>query len=179
MRNINFVALFALIFVSLNTFGQNQVKLNEVLVDKFVTMYSNDGDTCSVILLDNDSLVVKTSLNVIQSEVAKRMKGIHTNNDKKLYGFLLEATNNGSINAYQIAKTNDLTHRLKYLVAGLLENGQCFVYSKKENKRALKVRIQSYSYSPKPINGVSFGGYVGRRFFIDNQLILDVLDGIS
>ena len=64
--------------------------------------------------------------------------------------------------------------RLKFVLAGFLEHGQCHIYDKKNRENITKIVVEYWGYSPAPLAGAG-----GRKFYINNVLFLETTDWIS
>ena len=64
--------------------------------------------------------------------------------------------------------------RIKFVLAGFLEYGQCHIYDKKSKKNVKQIVVEYWKYSPAPLAGAG-----GRKFYINNVLFLETTDWIS
>lgn len=164
-----------------NTTGQAHFREGEVCVDSLVNLLDNNSyfnsDTSRIILYDNEDFMVLTSLETFKSVIKNWTRRPYQNNVEKLDELILEeAAKSEMTNAHKIAKDHNLSKFLNYMVAYFLDKGQCVAYCVKENTTISSIKIQTYRYSNP---GALLGAYGGRRFYINNMFLFDVLDWMS
>ena len=85
-----------------------------------------------------------------------------------------EIIENSFFDVEEFCKNHDKLEFLKFELAQLLENGLCAIFDKKALKYVETIRIETYS------NIYDFlAGEGGRRFFVNDILILTVKDWVS
>jgi len=161
----------------MNALGQSNEREGEEISETTINLIESIDDAKTVILFENKNFTIKTSLNNFKENIDNWLiehPGLIS--DKELLNLVLErANNNNIIEASIIAKNSELTSRLEYRIAALLESGQCLVLIKKENTQIVsEVKIQTYSYYCGPLCGDG-----GRRFYVNGILLMQVEDWIS
>ena len=164
-------------FISTNVFGQFHKREGEETTDTTISLITIVDDSIKVILLDKNGFIVETSLKIFKINLDNWLiKYPYLNDDKKLLNLIVEqAYKDNVIDATEIAEKNNLISNLEYRTADLLENGQCIVMtSSVKTEIVSEIEMQTYSYDCGPLCGEG-----GRRFFVDGNLILEVMDWIS
>ena len=156
-------------------FGGDTIFIKEKITDTIVSLVKEIDETKTVILLKNRNFIVKVSL----SEFKKHMDNRNIENpqywDKKLLEKVLKkAEKNNTINVSRLANNRYLKESLGFRIASLLQRGQCLILNKKTNEIVSEIRLQWYS----SFNG-ALGGRGGRRFYVNDILILETVDLIS
>jgi hypothetical protein len=64
--------------------------------------------------------------------------------------------------------------RIKFVLAGFLESGDCYIYDKKKKKNITQIEVKYWGYSPAPPAGSG-----GRKFYINNVLFIETTDWTS
>lgn len=160
--------------------GRREVKSSEKCVDKIVDLLTFNSDSSTVILYENDSIRVLTYVSIFENDMANLLETKSRTNFKENFkGFfdqvLEEAHKNNSCNAYQLAFGDSLiTWAFMNRVAGLLEQGQCVIFCKKEKQFVAKIKVLTYVKSYRA-GGMGFGSK-GRRFFQNDIQFWDQLD---
>jgi hypothetical protein len=174
IRRQYFTAILLLI-TSINSYAQYEEREGETRVDTIITLLNEFADSSSVILFENTNYIVKTSLSIFENSLNEWLNANpELDIDKNLFDLVLEdAKNNKAVDAMQIALNNDLYFRLEYRIADLLENGQCIIIHKQDNKIVSTIRMQKYEY----VCGMLCGD-AGRRFFIMNNFLIKVSDHV-
>jgi len=177
------VTALLIMLITISVSGQSGER--EKITDTIVTPVKNMDDIKAivlddiktVILIENDNFIVKVSLSDFKNNIDNWLKEYpKLEKDKKLLDIILEqAKNNHVVNASKLIETDGfLVSRLEYRIASLLENGLCVILDKKSNEIVPEIKLQSYSYYCGPLCG-----HGGRRFFVNEILILKVMDWIS
>jgi len=173
MKRIHiYITIFTLL-ISMNAMGQSQEREGEDRTDTKITLLETIDNSQTVILFENEMFIVKTSLSNFKENIDNWLiKYPHLKSDKKLLKIVMKnAKKNSVVNASIIADNNKLLPRLQYRIADLLENGQCLVLNKKDNAIISEIKVQTYNYHCGALCG---GG--GRRFFVNDILLLQVMD---
>ena len=135
-------------------------QLRVILSDTIVKLAKEIDDTKTVILLKNRNFEVKVSLSDFEKNV---------NNDywskKMLEKVLRKAESRNIVNVSKIRNRN-MQERLEFIIANLLKKGQCLILNKRTNEIMPEIRCQYYR----------FGVVQGRRFLVNNILILETID---
>ena len=187
MKRIACILLVAM-FVQFNVVGQSQlskreVKSSEKCVDKLVDLLTFNTDSNTVVLYENDSIRVLTYASIFENDMANLLETkSRTNFKDRFKGFydqiMEDAHTHNSCNAYQLACGDSLiTWAFMNRVAGLLEQGQCMILSKKENQFVTTIKVQTYETEFRA--GAMCFGSKGRRFFLNDIQFWDHLDWLS
>ena len=162
--------------ITINVSGQSQERKEE-LSDTIVTLVKEIDNTNIIILLESQDFIVKVSLSDFKDNIDSWLKEHpHLKEDKKLLDILLRQTkSNNIVNASKITeKDRRLTSRFEYRIASLLENGKCLILNKQTNEIIPEIKRRTYSYHCGFLCGSG-----GRRFYVNDILILEVMDWIS
>ena len=175
MKRIFFLTILLSLLIT-NVLGQSYERESEKLTDTIVTLVREIDDTKIVILLENKDFIVKVSLSDFKNDVDNWLiEHPHLKKDKKLLNVVLkQAISDNTVNASRIITDRHLISRLEYRIASLLENGKCLILNKKNNEIKSEIKLQTYSYHCGPLCGIG-----GRRFYINEFLILEVMDWVS
>lgn len=186
-RNFFFIGLFTLL-LSTTMFGQLRemqtdtiklfsyetgdttvtfFQLRVILSDTIVKLAKEIDDTKTVILLKNRDFVTNISLSDFKTHMDDRLSlSPPKYYDKKLLEEIMKkAKRRNTVNASKI-KNRNLKESLEYRIAYLLTNGQCLILNRKTNEIMSKIRCQTYR----------LGVIQGRRFFVNDILILETID---
>ena len=185
---------------SVSMAGWRKFTINNVLFLATVDAYvgykkKEDGEKITVSLLDGDAYVVFEKTVILYEDENYLIKTPLSYFLSGNYNFIYLGSIDGHLSTLEKiisdGQTNSLlytspyftnpnwkdhvnTERLKFVLAGFLEHGQCHIYDKKNNENITKIVVEYWEYSPAPLAG---GG--GRKFFIDNVLFLETTDWIS
>ena len=132
----------------------------------------------TVILYEDENYLIKTPLSYFlsgnYSYFYLRMDG-HLSTLEKI---ISDGQSNNLLysSPYHTNPNRDFVNaeRLKFVLAGFLEYGQCHIYDKKNRENITKIVVEYWGYSPAPLAGAG-----GRRFYINNVLFLETTDWIS
>jgi DNA gyrase/topoisomerase IV subunit A len=173
-RILFFTVLLSLVIT--NVLGQSQEREGEKLTDTIVTLVRGLDDTKIIILLENKGFIVKVSLSDFKNDVENWLiEHPHLKEDKKLLDIVLkQAESDNTVNVSRIITDRRLFSRLEYRTASLLENGKCLVLNKESDEIVSEIKVQTYSYHCGFLCGDG-----GRRFYVNEILILQVMDWIS
>ena len=156
-------------------FGKDTLFIKERITDTVVSLAKEIDETKTVVLLKNRNFIVKISLSDFKNHMDNRYIENPQYWDKRLLEKVLKkAEKSNTINVSKLANNRDLKERLDFRIASLLQKGQCLILNRKTNEVVLEIRLQWYS----SFNG-ALGGKGGRRFYINDILILETVDLIS
>ena len=184
-----FIVIFSLLITTNNVSGQGReiikntivfggdtIFIKEKITDTIVSLVKEIDETKTVILLKNRYFIVKVSL----SEFKNHMDNQYIENpqywDKKLLEKVLKKTEkNNTINVSRLANNRYLEENLDFRIASLLQKGQCLILNRKTNEIISEIKLQWYDL-------FTTGERIarsGRRFFVNEILILETVDLIS
>jgi hypothetical protein len=147
------------------TFVLSQLRV--ILSDTVIKLAQEINDTKIVNLLKNRDFEVRVSLpdfkNHMENKLSLRNPQYY---DKKLLEEILKkAKKRNTVNASRTRNRN-LKESLEYRIADLLTSGQCLILNRKTNEIMSEIRCYTYR----------LGIVQGRRFFVNNTLILETID---
>jgi hypothetical protein len=156
--------------------GQSNEREGEERIDTIINLLQSLDSDGTIILLENDNYIVKTTLNLFKENLNNWIQQHpRLEVDKKLLEVInLQSKKDIEVNAEKIAKRNDLEERLEFRIADMLENGKCLIFNKKKKKILTEVKFQTYSYYCGELCGDG-----GRRFFDNDFLLFQTEDWIS
>jgi hypothetical protein len=148
----------------------------DFLRDTVLTLRGKMNDVPSVLLVQSDQYIVRTSLARLRDNLEHFVAhGPHRNDDQQLLQLIqAAAASNDEVDGEKIAERDHLLPRLQYRIADLLESGQCSIIDQESHEPVTAIRLQIYRHECGPRCGNG-----GRRFFINNTLILQVMDWIK
>jgi len=165
MKNFTFSIILIFLFVGCH-------KENEENTDKInITLIAVDDPVFfrkSVFIVDNEDYLIKTNLETFKNEYPFNVIWGYDQNVKPKViedGERIDSLNLGNYLLY----LNDSI----YVVAHYLETGKCLVYSKKSQSIVKQLKLEKFE------EGAPMAMTIGRRFYIDNKLYLEVVDMIS
>ena len=168
--------LFIALLSPLGSTAHTEDTNGETRTDSIASLLTNIDDTITVILIENENYIIKTSLSIFKTNIEEWLTiNPHLISDQELLDLVLkESEKTNSINALTIAIEHNLKDRLEYRAADLLESGQCMIINKNTNECISTIKIQTFD-----LYCGSLCGYGGRRFFINDIQVLNVLDWVS
>lgn len=171
-KRLNILGIFLTAFV-INLTAQPTQSLGEMQKDTLITLLQNKDSAKTVILLQKDGYVVKSSLNNLKENLDSWLSQ-HPNlsSDKELLQLILaDSENHKEVDAEKIATRHKIAPRLQYRLADMLEKGKCYIINRANGELVISIKVQTYNFHCGPMCGNG-----GRRFFINGILLLRVLD---
>jgi len=165
MKNLLFSIIIIFLFVGCQ-------KENEEKTDRtIVSLIATDDPIFfhkSVYLVDNKDYLIKTNLETFKNEYPFFV--LWGYEQKVLPKVIEDGEQSDSLNlGNYILYLNDSI----YIVSHYLESGKCFVYNKKSNTIEKQLELERFE------EGDPMQMIIGRRFYIDKKLFLEVVDMIS
>ncbi|GAB2616240.1 hypothetical protein GCM10027035_10800 [Emticicia sediminis] len=175
LKQINIIVIPIMFFFN-NAIGQTTQRKGEIQKDTIVSLLQKEKYGKTVILFQSDKYSIKTSLDTFKENIENWVaKYPHLKEDLNLLRLIIEEANSkNEIDAPSIAKNNNLLHRLEYRLSDIIQSGKCIILNKENNKVLNSIKVQTYSY-----HCGRFCGGGGRRFFVDDFILLQVVDWIS
>jgi hypothetical protein len=123
-----------------------------------------------VILLETPKYTVVTTYFLLTQNFQNWLNGNpNINVDKLLLDAIKKETSNGkNITANKIASKMNAIDRLNFRIGELLSSGNCLVADIIHNSRVKEVGVRKYSDV----------GLEGTKFYVDENLLLDVIDKV-
>jgi hypothetical protein len=147
-------------------FGQSEANVSNVaLLDS-----TKIKDDKLVILLETAKYTVVTTYSILTQNFQNWLNGNpNINVDKLLLETIKKEARNGeNITANKIASGMNAIDRLNFRIGELLSSGNCLVTDMIRNRRVKEIEIRKYSEV----------GLEGTKFYVDESLLLDVIDKI-
>jgi len=161
---------------SFTAYKKNDDRIIRGNIEEEVTVPLIDRDDYAifdktVILFENENYLVKTPLIYFLSNMDNSYFFIRC--DEYLTS-LEKVLSDGKTNDRLYSSSYFDKHRINYVLAGFLETGLCYVYDKKKKNNVKQIVVAYWGYSPAPLAGAG-----GRKFYINNDVFLEILDWIS
>lgn len=166
------ICLLLFILISLN---QAYSKDGEKVEDNIVQLFQSLDDSKTIVLLETNDFVVKTSLTQLEIYFDlwhEKYPELESNRN-----FIIKIKQRHyftTIYLEEIAKELNREMRLNFIIADLLENGHCFILNKKNGKTIKEIKMQTYSFDCGVLCGEG-----GRRYFINDTILFKVVDWVS
>lgn len=163
--------LFFVLFTGFTSYCQNKTTVHDTVIN-CLPVSLIDEDDIIVILFENDTLFITTTYKLFSEEYNNILS---TPEDAMLISKVAGDNKKGTIvNAVKIAAGLNCPERLNVRFAWLLQNGKCFINSRKNRIFLNQIKMQTWEYTC----GKSCGNG-GRRFFAGDYKFFSVTDWVK